>query len=147
MSFVNALRTSASGLTAQRVRMDVIANNVANAETTRTDQGGPYKREQVRFLPRGASPFGMVVDRLFGGADRSYHGVDVVSVSTDDATPRQVYDPGHPDANDQGYVSYPNINPVTEMVDMMAATRAYQANVTVMNTAKQMALKALEIGR
>ncbi|MFN8531960.1 MAG: flagellar basal body rod protein FlgC [Dehalococcoidia bacterium] len=147
MSFLTALRSSASGLTAQRVRMDAIANNVANAETTRTADGGPYKREQVRFLPRGASPFALALDRLRGAPSGSYDGVDVVAVSDDQSPPRLVFDPAHPDANDDGYVAYPNVNPVTEMVDMMAATRAYQANVTVMNAAKQLALKALEIGK
>jgi flagellar basal-body rod protein FlgC len=147
MSFLHALRASASGLTAQRVRMDVIANNIANAETTRTADGGPYKREHVRFLPRGASPFGIMLDRLRGVSGAAYDGVEVTEVSADDAPPRLVYDPAHPDANEAGYVAYPNVNPVTEMVDMMAATRAYQANVTVLNAAKQMALKALEIGK
>ncbi len=147
MNYLNALRTSASGLSAQRVRMDVIANNIANAETTRTASGGPYQREQVTFSPRGSSPFGITLDRVFGGADKDYNGVEVDTVADDTNPPRLVYDPSHPDANAEGYVAYPNINPVTEMVDMMAATRAYQANVTVLNASKSMTMKALEIGR
>lgn len=147
MSIFHALRASASGLIAQRLRMDVIANNVANAETTRTAEGGPYQREQVRFLPRGASPFGVLLDRLRGANVPAYDGVEVTAVVTDQAPPRLVYDPTHPDADATGYVAYPNVNPIVEMVDLLAATRAYQANVTVLNAAKQLALKALEIGK
>ncbi|MCS6801700.1 MAG: flagellar basal body rod protein FlgC [Chloroflexota bacterium] len=147
MSILHALRVSASGLTAQRVRMDVIANNVANAETTRTADGGPYRRELVRFLPRGATPFSLVLDRFRGASGPAYDGVEVTAVFQDDTPPRLVYDPTHPDADAAGYVAYPNVNPVVEMVDLLAATRAYQANVTVLNAAKQMALKALEIGK
>lgn len=146
MSFLGALRASASGLTSQRIRMDVIANNVANAETTRTGDGGPYVREQVVFNPRGASPFSSVMDRVFGG-NRDSGGVDVIRVQQDESDPRMVYDPSHPDANEEGMVAFPNVNPTAELIDMMSANRAYSANVTVMNAAKQMAQRALEIGR
>jgi flagellar basal-body rod protein FlgC len=147
MSFLSALRASASGLTAQRIRLDVIANNLANAETTRTADGRPYQREIVRFLPQGATPFSLLLDRLRGGSGTATAGVVVSEITVDPTPPRLVYDPAHPDANAEGYVAYPNINPATELVDLLAANRAYQANVTVLNAAKQMALKALEIGK
>jgi flagellar basal-body rod protein FlgC len=140
------MKASASALTAQRIRMDVISNNVANAETTRTEAGGPYKREQVVFNAKSPSAFGAALESVAGG-DHTSSGVEVVSVNDDEAPPRLVYDPKHPDANQDGYVAYPNINPVNEMIDMMSANRAYQANVTILNAAKSMALKALDIGR
>src|SRR5262245_47444199 len=127
MSFLGAMRASASALTAQRIRMDVISNNVANSETTRTADGGPYRREQVVFNPKTGAAFGAALERLSGG-DHTSGGVEVTSVVNDEAPPRLVFDPKHPDANKDGYVAYPNINPVNEMIDMMSANRAYQAN-------------------
>ncbi len=127
MSLFSTINTSASGLTACRLWMDTISNNLANVNTTRTPDGGPYKRQDVVLA-----------------ADES-SGVKVVGVSQDSSTPRLVYDPQHPDADDSGYVSMPNINVITEMVNMIAATRAYEANVTALGAAKSMALKALEI--
>lgn len=146
MSFLGAMKASASALTAQRIRMDVISNNVANSETTRTEGGGPYRREQVSFNSKTGSAFGAALEQLAGGNSGNL-GVEVTSVTTDESPSRLVYDPKHPDANADGFVAYPNINPVNEMIDMMSANRAYQANVTILNAAKSMAQKAMEIGR
>jgi flagellar basal-body rod protein FlgC len=129
---------SASGMTAERLRMDTIANNLANANTTRTARGGPYRRQMVVFEERLAQASGY---GLRG------NGVRVSRIVEDNDPPRLVYDPHHPDANEQGYVEMPNVNIVTEMVDMITASRAYEANVAALNAAKAMALKALDIGR
>ncbi|HIH96170.1 MAG TPA: flagellar basal body rod protein FlgC [Thermoplasmata archaeon] len=128
MSVFSTLDISASGLTANRVWMDTISNNIANVNTTRTSEGGPYRRQQVTFASKGSND-----------------GVKVVGIFQDKGQPRLVYDPQHPDADESGYVSMPDINIVTEMVNMVAATRAYEANVTVINAAKNMSMKALEI--
>ncbi|MDA0698285.1 MAG: flagellar basal body rod protein FlgC [Chloroflexi bacterium] len=174
MNIFNTFRTSASALTAQRMRLDTIANNVANVETTRTDEGGAFKKQNVVFssrasenrLPRfgpmqqvikNAGGFGRIPDltlpsfvkhrpQMFNQSVAS-GGVEVVDVKADAEPGARMYNPGHPDADAQGYVTFPNVNLVTEMTDMLSATRAYEANVTVMNSAKQMAVKALEIGR
>ncbi|MBI2940886.1 MAG: flagellar basal body rod protein FlgC [Chloroflexi bacterium] len=151
MSFFSALRTSASGLTAQRLRMDVISNNIANAESTRTSRGGAFRRQQIVFSPRVAGlPFARFL-RDSGGVEPTLgaveQGVEVASITEDDSPTRLAYQPGHPDANAEGYVEYPNVNVVTEMTDMISATRSYEANVTVFNAAKAMAQRALEIGR
>ena len=135
MADPSPLDISASGLSAQRRRMDTIAENIANAETTRTAQGGPYRRKQVVFQAIPTAPGGT------GG------GVTVTEVATDPRPPRLVYRPGHPDANAEGYVRMPNVNILEEMVDMVSATRSYEANVAALNAAKQMTRKALEIGR
>jgi flagellar basal-body rod protein FlgC len=135
MSIFDSLRISASGMTAERMRMDVIAENLANANTTRGVDGQPYQRKEV-VLEQGGSSFEQVLD-----------GVKVAGVVADPSPPRRVYDPGHPDADPQGYVSMPNVTPVTEMVDMITASRGYEADVQAMNQAKQMFLKALEILR
>jgi len=130
---------SASGMTAERLRMDVIANNLANVNTTRTARGGPYRRQMVVFEERLAQAMGKGRGR---GA-----GVRVSRIVEDDDPPRLEYNPNHPDADEQGYVALPNVNIVTEMVDMISASRAYEANIAALNAAKAMALKALEIGR
>ena len=139
-----AIDAAASGLTAERLRMDVISNNIANVNTTRTAEGGAYRRQMVVFAPReNETTFAqMLSENLNSGS-----GVRVVGIRKDDSPTRKVYDPAHPDANKDGYVEMPNINTVTEMVDMITATRGYEANVTVLNAAKSMALKALEIGK
>ncbi len=147
MSLFRSLVTSASGLTAQRLRMDVIANNLANINTTRTETGEAYRRQMVLFAERQPT-----LDELSSTTSSSMalnvgRGVRVTAISADQSDLRRVYEPGHPDADADGYVSYPNVNPVTEMVDMISASRAYEANVTVVNSAKSMAAKALEIGR
>lgn len=137
---------SASGLTAQRLRLDVIANNLANAETTRTAGGGPYVRQLVVFAPREALPFSYFL-RAAAAPQVPGYGVQVEGIVPDPSPPRRVYQPGHPDADAAGYVAYPNVNVVTEMVDMISASRAYEANAAAFNAAKGMALQALELGR
>jgi flagellar basal-body rod protein FlgC len=123
--------------------MNVIADNLANAETSRTPAGGPYRKKDVVF---GAQPVPAFAE-LLNGIKSAPGGVEVLAVVESPAPPRRVHRPGHPDADAQGYVALPDINPVIEMVDMIAATRAYEANVTAIQAAKAMAQKALEIGR
>ncbi|MDW7651573.1 MAG: flagellar basal body rod protein FlgC [Bacillota bacterium] len=135
MKIFQAMQTSSSGLTAERFRLDLIANNIANAHTTRTEDGGPFRRKSAIFTE--------TLDRAKGTGQ----GVKVLAVTEDKSDPRLVYEPEHPDANAEGYVAYPNVNIVQEMVDMITATRAYEANVTSLNASKSMFLKALEIGR
>jgi len=137
---------SSSGLNSQRLRMNVLSSNLANAQTTVTPEGGPYRRKDVVFsaTPQANDPFGKFLDEDFGTELRK---VEVVQVHQDTNPPRRVLDPSHPHADKDGYVEMPNINVMTEMVNMIAATRAFEANVTAMNNAKQMAQKALEIGR
>ena len=146
MSLFQAINTSASGLTAQRLRLDVISNNLANVNTTRTESGEPYRRQMVIFQERqGQRSFGSMLQDAIN--KNSGNGVRVASIVKDNSPLKMVYNPEHPDANADGYVRMPNVNTVTEMVDMISATRAYEANVTAVNSAKNMALKALEIGR
>jgi flagellar basal-body rod protein FlgC len=140
----SAIDAAASGLTAERLRLDVISNNIANANTTRTTAGGAYRRQRVVFQPRTEqSSFLQTLNSQLAIGE----GVRVVGIEQDESPLRQVYDPQHPDANREGYVEMPNIQIVSEMVDMITATRAYEANVAVVNAAKGMATKALEIGR
>lgn len=147
MGMFDAINASASGLTAERLRLDVISNNLANVNTTRTVEGGPYRRQLVVFEPRtqNTSFSGVLGQQMSLNSENL--GVKVGGIVKDPSPFRQVYDPSHPDANRQGYVELPNINVVSEMVDMITASRAYEANVTAMNTAKSMALKALDIGK
>ena len=146
MGLFSALQISASGLTAERMRMDVTAENLANAQTTRGADGqGPYRRKIVLL---GEVPEGGGFATALRGAMGSRAGqVEVVSITEDQTPPRLVYDPGHPDADERGYIEMPNVNPVTEMVDMITASRAYEANVTAMQTAKGMFNKTLELLR
>jgi len=145
-----AMDVSASGLTSERLRLDVIANNLANANTTRTPEGGPYMRQVAVVASRPAETRR---GGLGGGASSgdqaglAGNGVRVLGIVRDPSPPVLKYDPSHPDADENGYVAMPNVNVVTEMVDMITATRAYEANVTALNASKQMILKALEIGR
>lgn len=139
MSVFHAFRISGSALTAERLRMDAIANNLANANSTRTEDGGPYQRQVPVFAAQAAQ---QALGNGFRGG-----GVRVVGIHADPSPPRLVYEPGHPDADEEGYVAYPNVNIVTEMVDMISATRAYEANITILNSSRNMAQKALEIGR
>jgi flagellar basal-body rod protein FlgC len=146
MGLFQAISATASGLAAQRVRMDTISGNVANLDTTRTPDGaGPYRRHIVRFSAASASlPFSNIVQRFTGQAQ---DGVVLTEVAEDTVTPtRRVYDPSHPDAGSDGFVEMPNVDLVTEMTDLTSANRSYQANVTVLNAVKQMALRALDIG-
>lgn len=144
MGLFSAIDAAASGLTAERLRMDVISNNIANANTTRAASGGAYRRQTVVFEPRASQ--NSFVETLNKQLETGT-GVRVVGIKQDDSPLRKVYDPAHPDANREGYVEMPNINIVSEMVDMITATRAYEANVAAVNAAKGMAMKALEIGR
>ena len=145
MSLFNSFQISGSALTAEKLRLDVIAGNLANMQTTRTPAGGPYRRRTVVFAEalavqgaRGANHRGAV----FTG-----QGVRVDRIYADQGEPQLVYDPDHPDAGDDGYVRYPNIELAREMTDMITALRSYEANSTAVNTAKSLYLKALEIGR
>lgn len=138
---IGALEISAAGLAAQRVRLNVVAENLANAETTRTADGGPYRRKLLELGSEASSSFG----QLLGTAQVEVVRVQGIRESEEPA--RLVHQPGHPDANPEGYVAYPNVNPVLEMVDLLAASRAYEANVTALQAAKSMGQKALEIGR
>ena len=145
MSMFGGLEVSASGLTAERLRMDVTAENLANAQTTRGANGQPYRRKEV-VLQETPGSFGASLSAAMGGGNGSTGGVQVAGVVEDTATPlKRVYDPGHPDADAQGYVSMPNVDTVTEMVDLIDSSRAYEANVTAMQASKQMFTKTLEI--
>ena len=145
MNFIDALQVSASGLTSQRLRMNVVSSNLANSHTTRTQEGGPYKRKEVVFesKPLKNSFQEMVNSQLKG----KLSGVTVTGIIEDQSPPIIKYDPQHPDADNKGYVSMPNINVIEEMVNMMSASRSYEANVTAVNVTKKMAMKALDIGK
>jgi len=146
MGFFNSLDIGASALTAQRLRMDIIAQNIANASTTRTSDGTPYRRKVTVFEERTLNaPFS---DYLTESSKDMFigKGVRVARIVEDNSPFKRVYDPGHPDADEAGYVNMPNVDIITEMVNMISATRAYEANVTAINSSKSMALKALEIG-
>ncbi len=147
MGIFLGIDTAASGLTAERLRMDVISNNIANANTTRTEQGGAYRRRYVVFQPREQK--GKPFEKFLNGAEQRMavgDGVRAVRIEEDRNPGPLVYDPGHPDANEDGYVERPNVNVVSEMVDMITASRAYEANTTTMNASKSMIMKVLEIG-
>ena len=142
------LKTAGSALTAQRLRMDVISSNLANAEATSTPEGGPYKRERVVFAPAMRDSLNKLANSsnsIANGATPG--GVQVKGIVQDTEDPRMVFDPTHPDADADGFVAFPNVDMVTEMTDMLSATRSYEANITIINVAKSMAQKALEIGR
>ena len=145
MDFINSIQTSASGLSAQRLRMNLISGNLANVNTTRTREGGPYRRKEAVFAAEMSnSNFNKILtDRV----NSQFSGVRVDRIYEDQTLPMMKYQPSHPHANDKGYVAMPNINPMEEMVNMISATRGFEANVTALKAAKEMALKALEIGR
>ena len=147
MGMFDSMHVSASGLSAERLRMDVIAQNLANVNSTRGADGQPYRRHEVVFRATGPGASSGPTSVSGDGDDARMSGVEPVAIVEDPSPLRTVYDPAHPDADEDGYVHLPNINPVNEMVDMMTATRAYEANVTAMNAAKNMALKALDILR
>lgn len=146
MGFFQSLDISASGLTAQRLRMDIISENLANISTTRTAAGGPYRRRYTTLEQAGTPSFSSVLQNTM---DSGYTGagVRVASIQEDQSDFKRVYDPTNPDAGADGYVLMPNVNVETEMVDMIDANRAYEANVTAMNALKAMAVKALDIGK
>lgn len=152
MGLFSSINTAATGLSAERMRLDVISDNIANANTTRTAEGGPYRKSRVVFRPIVDQPYWrtpFLPEKLDNGIGQ---GVRVSKIEKDmDSELRLVYDPTHPDAiktgPQKGYVEYPNVNIVNEMVDMISATRAYEANVAIMDGSKSMFQKALQIGR
>jgi flagellar basal-body rod protein FlgC len=144
MDFFTAMEVSASGLSAERTRMNVASSNLANVSTTRGADGGPYKRRDV-MLSSDPAAAGIPGGEA-GGATQGVFAVKVDGVVEDASPPRLEYDPGHPDANKDGYVAYPNVNVVEEMVDMITASRAYEAGVTALDSAVSMAERALQIG-
>lgn len=145
MSFLDALKSSASGLSAQRLRMNLISSNLANVNTTRTEQGGPYKRKDAVFaaVPQKRDFAKTLAERL----NPNIEEVKVAAILDDNRPPIRKHDPDHPDADAQGFVELPNINIVEEMVNMISASRSYEANVTAVNVTKEMASNALDIGR
>lgn len=140
MAFLNSINTVGSALTAERFRSDIILQNIANQNTTRTASGEPYRRKQIIFQERAQS-FDKILSRVQGG------GVRVAEVVESQEALRPVYDPDHPDADEDGYVYYPNVNNTEEQVDLLEASRVYEANVSALSVVKAMASKALEIGR
>ena len=144
MSAFSGMNISASGMTAQRLRMDIISQNIANVNTTRDENGEPYRRKAVVFAEKDATPFQEVFMRTAGVIG---NGVKVSGIIEDSKPMRKVYDPNHPDADEEGYVTYPNVNIVQEMTDLIDAARSYEANVTAFNATKNMALKGLEVGK
>ncbi len=145
MDFISALDIGASGLSAERTHLNIISMNLANINTTRTPEGGPYRRKSVVFQSQALdSEF---TKAMRSELEREVKGVKVVGVVTDQRPFKRVYDPGHPDADGQGYVSLPDINVVEEMANMMTALRTYEANAATINSAKTMFNKALELGR
>lgn len=144
MALFAALNISASGLTAQRLRMDVTSANLANAQSTQTPEGGPYRRQDVVLREQsGDGSFAGSLAGALGGGEPA--GVEVAAIVPDTTPPRQVYEPGNPQADAQGYVEMPNVNPVEEMTDLIDASRSYQANVTAMQTTKQVFAKTIEL--
>lgn len=146
MSFFGSLDTSASGLTAQQLRLDVISQNIANASTTRTEDGGPYKKKSVIFeqVQNDANSFSSILKKKKQSGN---NGVRVSQIVEDETQGTLVYDPTNPDANEAGYVEMSNVNVIDEMVNMISASRSYEANVNAFNSTKTMFTKALEIGK
>lgn len=150
MAFLHSLDISGSGLTASRLRMDVISENIANSETTRTAEGGPYRRKMVVYqCADHAETFRNMLDSQMNGASQAVvpNGVKVTAVVEDKTSFPVEYDPSSPDADARGYVQEPNVDLIKETTDMMAVTRAYSANLTALESVKNMAAKALEIGK
>ena len=141
MNFLLPLEISASGLAVQRRRMDIISGNLANIETTRTEQGGPYRRKMVVI---GDKPLAHDFDTVY---QMKVAGVQIEEIVEDDTPFRKVYNPSHPDADEDGYLYKPNVDLIVETTNMLMARRAFEANVTAIKTTRQMALKALEIGK
>lgn len=145
MDLLKSMKISSSGLAANRKRVEAISSNIANAQTTRTAEGGPYRRKEVVF---GSEPArDSFSDILEGEVDLDAQTVHAVEVVNSNEAPILKYDPTHVDANDEGYVAMPNVNVMKEMANMISAQRAYEANISALNTSKGMAMKALEIGR
>ncbi len=145
MDFMTAFDVASSALTAERTRMNVISMNLANVKTTRTAEGGPYRRKSVTMASTPAiSPFSKAMSSAL---DRELKGVRVMDIATDKRPMKRIYEPGHPDADEEGYVSYPDINVVEEMTNMITAMRSYEANAATVENLKAMFNKALDIGR
>ncbi|MGO5053714.1 flagellar basal body rod protein FlgC [Lachnospiraceae bacterium LCP25S3_G4] len=147
MSFLSSMNISASGMTAQRLRLDVAAENIANMETTRTENGGPYQRKVVVLQSSNNNSFKDTLRNAANGVQSSYGGVKATQILDDDRSFQSVYNPEHPDADENGYVSMPNVDLTKETVDSMSATRSYEANITAFNAIKLMAQRALDIGK
>lgn len=146
MAFFNGMNISATGMTAQRLRMDTIAQNIANVNTTRDEHGNVYRRKTVVFAEKNSPNFSQVFANTIYKPNSN--GVKVTAIVEDNETPMTMaYDPSHPDADEEGYVTYPNVNTVTEMTNLIDASRAYEANVTAFNASKSMTLKGLEVGK
>lgn len=143
MGVFSAMRISCSGLSAERLRLDTISNNIANIDSTRTKGGGAYKRKVVSFEENVKRTLNKETNKY----ENKLNGVKVSKIFEDDSPIKKTYDPSHPDADKDGYVLNPNVNILNEMVDLIAVSRSFEANVTAMNVEKQMAMKALEIGR
>lgn len=143
MDIFNSFKINGSALQAQSIRLNTISSNLANVETTSTPEGGPYKKKSVYFQSVPLS----FADQLNSTMNKASQGVAVTKIIEDETPPKKVYNPSHPDADADGYVAMPNVSVVEEMVDMMSATRSYQANATAIKMAKRMALKALDIGK
>lgn len=143
MNIFTTFDIAASGLKAQRTRMNTISSNIANAETTSTPEGGPYKKKSVIFQTEQMS----FKNHLENSLNSHAEGVKVGKIIEDQEPPQKIYNPSHPDADEEGYVAMPNISVMKEIVDLMSATRSYEANTTTIKSAKRMAMKALEIGR
>jgi flagellar basal-body rod protein FlgC len=150
MGLFDAIDASGSALSAERLRMDVTSENLANAQTTKGADGQPYRRKEVVLQQAGAAgtSFSSVLASMQGaGGAKSVNGVRVAGIAEDTSALKRIYDPGHPDADKQGYVTMPNVNTVTEMTDLISSSRAYEANVTAMQTAKTMFIKTLDLLR
>jgi flagellar basal-body rod protein FlgC len=145
MNLFGVMGISASGLSAERTRAEVVAGNMANAESTHTAEGGPYRRKEVVFQSQAPSSFRMQLASAAGGSVSNVGGVAVRSIVSDTAAPIMRYEPSHPDADADGFVAYPNINPVLEMTDLMGAARAYQMNASAVQAAKQMIQQSIEL--
>ncbi|MBR4777614.1 MAG: flagellar basal body rod protein FlgC [Lachnospiraceae bacterium] len=150
MAIFNGMNISASGMTAQTMRMDTIAQNLANIDTTRDENGNVYRRKTVVFAEKGNDAFGsaLAMQQARRATAINGTGVKVTAIAEDHVTAlKKVYDPAHPDADEEGYVTYPNVDTVTEMTNLIDATRSYEANVTAFNATKNMLLKGLEVGQ
>jgi flagellar basal-body rod protein FlgC len=145
MNLFGMMGISASGLAAERTRAEVVADNMANAESTRTPEGGPYRRKEVVFQSQAPSAFRMMLASAGGTAADTAGGVSVRTIVNDAAPPVMRYEPGNPDADAKGFVAYPNINPVLEMTDLMDASRAYEMNASAVQAAKQMIQQSIDL--
>ncbi len=143
MEIFTTFKIASSAMQAQTIRLNTVSSNLANAETTSTPEGGPYKKKSVYFESKPID----FANQLHNSISKGIKGVRIAGIIEDNTPPQRIYNPTHPDAKEDGYVEMPNINVLKEMTDMMSATRSYEANTTAIKSAKRMAMKALEIGR